>query len=142
MKVKDIMTGAVVSLDSKDSVEKAAELMKEHNIGAVPVCEGDKVIGIITDRDIALRSVASGNDSKSQSVREIMSSNPVTGTPDMDIQDASRVMSERQIRRLPIVDSENLVGMVSLGDIAVSPKLNEEAEQALSSISEPSTPEF
>ncbi len=142
MKVKDIMTGAIVSLNSKDSVEKAAELMKEHNIGAVPVCEGDKVIGIITDRDIALRSVASGNDSKSQSVREIMSSNPVTGTPDMDIQDASRVMSERQIRRLPIVDSENLVGMVSLGDIAVSPKLNEEAEQALSSISEPSTPEF
>lgn len=142
MKVKDIMTGAVVSLDSKDSVEKAAELMKEHNIGAVPVCEGDKVIGIITDRDIALRSVASGKDSKSQSVREIMSSNPVTGTSDMDIQDASRVMSERQIRRLPIVDSENLVGMVSLGDIAVRPKLDEEAEQALSSISEPSTPEF
>ncbi|MBI6873508.1 CBS domain-containing protein [Clostridium aciditolerans] len=142
MKVKDIMTGAVVSLNSTDSVERAAELMKEHNIGAVPVCEGDKVIGIITDRDIALRSVAAGEDSKSQSVREIMSSNPVTGTPDMDIQDASRVMSERQIRRLPIVDSENLVGMVSLGDIAVSPKLNEEAEQALSSISEPSTPEF
>lgn len=142
MKVKDIMTGSVVSLNSEDSVERAAGLMKEHNIGAVPVCEGDKVIGIITDRDIALRSVAPGKDSKSQSVREIMSSNPVTGTPDMDIQDASRVMSERQIRRLPIVDNENLVGMVSLGDIAVTPKLNEEAEQALSSISEPSTPEF
>ncbi|WML36654.1 CBS domain-containing protein [Clostridium sp. OS1-26] len=142
MKVKDIMTGEVVSLNSTDSVERAAELMKEHNIGAAPVCEGDKVIGIITDRDIALRSVAAGKDSKSQSVREIMSSNPVTGAPDMDIQDASRIMSERQIRRLPIVDSENLVGMVSLGDIAVRPKLNEEAEQALSSISEPSTPEF
>lgn len=142
MKVKDIMTKSVVSLNSEDSIERAAELMKEHNIGAVPVCQGDKVIGIITDRDIALRSVACGKDSRSQDVREIMSSNPVTGTQDMDVQDASRIMSERQIRRLPIVENSNLVGMISLGDIAVSPNLNQEAEQALSSISEPSTPEF
>lgn len=142
MKVKDIMTKSVVSLNSEDSIERAAELMKEHNIGAVPVCQGNKVIGIITDRDIALRSVACGEDSKSQTVREIMSSNPVTGTQDMDVEDASRIMSERQIRRLPIVDNANLVGMISLGDIAVSPNLNQEAEQALSSISEPSTPEF
>lgn len=142
MKVKDVMTKSIVSLNSKDSVEKAAELMKEHNIGAVPVCESGKVVGIITDRDIILRSVAGGVDSKSQTVREIMSSNPVTGTQDMDVKDASRIMSERQIRRLPIVDNANLVGMVSLGDIAVRPNLEQEAEQALSSISEPSTPEF
>lgn len=142
MKVQDIMTGSVVSLNSNDSVERAAELMKEHNIGAVPVCEGNKVIGIITDRDIALRSVAPGEDSKAQKVREIMSSNPVTGSPSMEVQDASRIMSERQIRRLPIVDNEALVGMISLGDIAVRPNLDKEAEQALTSISEPSTPEL
>jgi CBS domain-containing protein len=142
MKVKDVMTKSVVSLNSEDSVERAAQLMKEHNIGAVPVCQGDKVIGIITDRDVALRSVASGKDSRSQNVREIMSSNPVTGTQDMDVQDASRIMSERQLRRLPIVDNENLVGVVSLGDIAIRPNLDQEAEQALSSISEPSTPAF
>ncbi|KZL90133.1 CBS domain-containing protein [Clostridium magnum] len=140
MKVKDIMTKSVISLDSNDTVQKAASIMSEHNIGSVPVCESSNVIGIITDRDIALRCVAEGKDCKNQSVRDIMSSNPAIGTPDMDVQDASRIMSERQIRRLPIVENNSLVGVVSLGDIAVDPKLNNQAEQALSSISEPSTP--
>lgn len=142
MKVSEIMTRSIVSLDSSDSVERAAETMKDHNIGAVPVCSGDKIIGIVTDRDIALRSVAAGEDPTNQTVRDIMSSNPVTGRPEMNVVDASRIMSERQIRRLPIVDDGNLVGIVSLGDIAVRPTLEEEAESALSSISEPSTPEF
>ncbi len=141
MKIKDIMTKSVVSLNAEDNVDKAAQLMREHNIGSVPVCNGDKVIGIITDRDIAIRSAADGKNAKNQTVREIMSSNPVLGTSNMEIQDASRVMSERQIRRLPIVENENLVGMVSLGDIAVDPNLQNQAEQALSNISEPSTPE-
>ncbi len=141
MKVKDIMTKSVVSLNSNDTVQKAANIMSEHNIGSVPVCESNNVIGIITDRDIALRCVAEGKDCKNQPVRDIMSSNPATGTPDMDVKDASRIMSERQIRRLPIVENNNLVGVVSLGDIAVDPKLDSQAEQALSSISEPSTPE-
>lgn len=141
MKVKDIMTKSVVSLNSNDTVKRAASIMSEHDIGSVPVCESNNVIGIITDRDITLRCVAEGKDCTSQVVREIMSSNPAIGTPDMDIQDASRIMSERQIRRLPIVENKNLVGVVSLGDIAVDPKLNQQAEQALSNISEPSTPE-
>lgn len=142
MKVKDIMTKSVVSLNSNDTIERAANVMSEHNIGSVPVCESNNVIGIITDRDITLRTVAAGKDSKTQVVRDVMSSNPVIGTPDMDVQDASRIMSERQIRRLPIVENNNLVGVVSLGDMAIDPKLNHQAEQALSSISEPSTPEF
>lgn len=142
MKVKDIMTKSVISLDSNDTVQKAASIMNEHNIGSVPVCESSNVIGIITDRDIALRCVAEGKDCKNQSVRDIMSSNPAIGTPDMDVQDASRIMSERQIRRLPVVDNDNLVGMVSLGDIAVNPKSDEQAGKALSTISEPSTPEL
>ncbi|MBV7272153.1 CBS domain-containing protein [Clostridium thailandense] len=141
MKVSEIMTRSIVSVNSDDSVERAAEVMKEHNIGAVPVCDGNKIIGIITDRDIALRSVAAGENSKNQIVRDVMSSNPVTGRPEMNVLDASRIMSERQIRRLPVVDNDNLVGIVSLGDIAVRPALEEEAESALSSISEPSTPE-
>ena len=141
MKVKDIMTKSIVSLNSNDTVERAANLMSEHNIGSVPVCDSNNVIGMVTDRDIAVRSVAPGKNAKNQPVREIMSSNPVIGTPDMDVQDASRIMSERQIRRLPIVENKNLIGVVSLGDIAVDPKLNAQAEQALSSISEPSTPE-
>jgi CBS domain-containing protein len=141
MKVKDVMTKYVVSLNAEDNVERAAQLMREHNIGSVPVCSEGKVIGIVTDRDIAIRSAADGENSKKQSIREIMSSNPVLGKPDMDIEDASRVMSERQIRRLPIIEDKNLVGMISLGDIALQPKLQEQAEQALSNISEISTPE-
>ena len=142
MKVKDLMTSSVVSLNSNDSTKKAAELMKEHNIGSVPVCQDGKVIGIVTDRDIALRTVGDGKDAKTVTVRDIMSSNPVLGTPDMSIDEASRIMSDRQIRRLPVVDNNNLVGILALGDIAVQPRLNENAERALSSISESNTLEY
>ena len=140
MKIKDIMTKQVASLTREDSVEKAAELMKEYNVGSIPVCEGDKVIGIITDRDIALRSVAEGENAERQSVGEVMSSNPVVGKPEMDAHDAVRIMSERQIRRLPIVENGSLVGMISLGDLAVDSKLNDNAGAALGEISEPSSP--
>jgi CBS domain-containing protein len=140
MKVRDIMTKNVATLNSTDSVERAAELMNEHNVGSIPVCDGERCVGIITDRDIALRSVAQGGNTHSQTVRDIMSSNPVVGSSDMDIHDAARIMSERQIRRLPIVDNGNLVGIVALGDLAVENKLVDDAGNALSNISEPSSP--
>lgn len=136
MKIKDIMTKSVVSLNVNDSIERAAELMKEYNIGSVPVCDANRVVGIITDRDIAIRSSAQGQNSKTKIVREVMSSNPVTASTDMDVSDASRIMSEKQIRRLPIVENGNLVGVVALGDLAVEPKCGNEAEAALSSISD------
>jgi len=136
MKVRDIMTKSVVSLNVDDTIERAAELMQQHNIGSVPVCEGNHVIGIITDRDIAIRSSSEGYNSKTKSVRDIMSTNPVTASPDMDICDVSRIMSERQIRRIPIVENGNLMGVVSLGDLAVDPKCDHEAQGALSSISQ------
>ncbi|GAA0789284.1 CBS domain-containing protein [Hathewaya limosa] len=142
MKIKDIMSREVVSLNANDSVEHAAEMMRNYNIGSVPVCDGEKVIGIITDRDIAIRSVADGQNFKNQKVREIMTSNPVCASSQMGIDEAGRIMSERQIRRLPIVDKENLVGMVSLGDLAVDPKLSSEAGDVLTEVSEPSSQEF
>ncbi|MBM7870523.1 CBS domain-containing protein [Clostridium pascui] len=140
MKVKDIMTKNVASLNPEDTVEHAAQLMKEYNIGSLPVCNEEKVIGIITDRDIAIRSSAEGENVQKQTVRDIMTSNPVTIKSDIDIQDATRIMSERQIRRLPVVESNNLVGMLSLGDVSVESASNETAGEALSNISEPSTP--
>lgn len=140
MKVKDIMTKNVASLNPEDTVEHAAQLMKEYNIGSLPVCNEEKVIGIITDRDIAIRSSAEGENVQKQTVRDIMTSNPVTIKSDVDVKDAARVMSERQIRRLPVVESNNLVGMLSLGDVSVESSSNETAGEALSSISEPSTP--
>lgn len=140
MKVKDIMTKNVASLNPEDTVEHAAQLMKEYNIGSLPICNEEKVIGIITDRDIATRSSAEGENVQKQTVRDIMTSNPVTIKSDMDIKDAARIMSERQIRRLPVVESNSLVGMLSLGDVSVESASNETAGEALSNISEPSTP--
>lgn len=140
MQVKDVMTKSIASVNINDNVERAAQLMKEYNIGSVPVCDGQKVIGILTDRDIALRSVAEGMNGKVQSVRDVMTSNPVIANPDTDIQDAARIMSERQIRRLPVVENNSLIGMISLGDLAVEPKLEQSAEEALKNISEPCSP--
>lgn len=140
MKLKDIMTKEVATLHAEDTVQAAAHLMKQYNIGSVPVCSGEEVIGIITDRDIAVRSVAEGENFKNQKVREIMTSNPVIVNQEMDIHDAARIMSERQIRRLPVVDKKNIVGIISLGDIAVESNLHDNAGEALSNISEPSSP--
>ncbi|MBC2399437.1 CBS domain-containing protein [Clostridium tetanomorphum] len=140
MKVKDIMTKSVASLNPEDTVEHVAQLMKEHNIGSLPVCNGEKVIGMITDRDITLRSTAEGENVQKQTVRDIMTSNPVVISPEIDAKEASRIMSERQIRRLPVVENNNLVGVVSLGDISVEPNLYNSAGKALTNISEPSTP--
>jgi CBS domain-containing protein len=140
MKLKEIMTKDVATLHAEDTVQEAAHIMKQYNIGSVPVCSGEEIIGIITDRDIAVRSVAEGENFKNQKVREIMTSNPVIVNQEMDIHDAARIMSERQIRRLPVVDKKNIVGIISLGDIAVESNLHDNAGEALSNISEPSSP--
>jgi CBS domain-containing protein len=140
MKVKDVMTKDVATLNPDDTIERAAQLMKQYNVGSIPVCDSEKVIGMITDRDIAVRSVAQGENGKNQKVREIMSSNPVIINSETDIHDAARIMSERQVRRLPVVENNNIVGIVAIGDIAVESKLVDDAGEALSSISEPSTP--
>ncbi|MCR1935125.1 CBS domain-containing protein [Clostridium tepidum] len=135
MKVKDVMTQNVATVNRDDSVEKAAQLMNEYNVGSIPICDNNKVVGVITDRDIALRSVAKGLNNNIK-VGDIMTSNPVVANKDMDIHDAARIMSERQIRRLPVEDNENIIGIVSLGDIAIEPKYEDEAQKALSGISE------
>lgn len=137
VKVKDIMSTEIASVNSDDSIERAAQLMKQYDVGSIPVCSQEKIIGIVTDRDIALRATAQGQKSQQQTVGDIMSSNPVVGSPDMDVYDAARIMSEKQIRRLPIVDQNNLVGIVALGDISVEPDLQDNAEEALKNISQP-----
>lgn len=135
MKVKDIMTTQIACVSPDDTVERAAQLMKQYNIGSVPVCDRDKVVGIITDRDIALRHVAEGGTQ--HGVYDLMTPNPVTGTPDMEVKEAAELMSERQIRRLPIVQSGSLVGIVALADLSTEPGLKGNAGKALSGISEP-----
>jgi len=136
MKVKEIMSKDVACLTPEDTIEKAAQLMKQYNVGSIPVCNNKMINGIVTDRDIALRSVASGQDSAQTKVRNIMTSNPTVGNPEMDVHDAAEIMSREQIRRLPIVEN-SLVGIVSLGDISLEPILSDNAQDALKSISEP-----
>ena len=130
------MSNDIVSLRSEDSIEKAAQLMKQHDVGSIPVCSGSQVVGIVTDRDIALRCVAAGQSSQQQKVGDIMTSDPVLGKPDMDVNDAAMIMSQKQIRRLPIVESGSLVGMLALGDISVEPTQQDNAEKALKNISQ------
>jgi CBS domain-containing protein len=137
MKVKEIMSKNIAYLKPEDSIEKAAGMMKTHNVGSLPVCRQDEIIGIITDRDITLRVVAEGQNSKQQMVSEIMTPNPAVGIPDMDVNYAVNIMSTKQIRRLPIVENDTLVGMLSLGDISVEPDLQDNAEEALNNISQP-----
>ena len=141
MKIRDIMSRQIASLNTDDSVEKAAQLMKAYNVGSIPICAQNSVVGIVTDRDIALRAVANGEDG-SEPIRDVMTANPIVGTPDMDVDDAVRLMSEKQIRRLPIVENNSLVGMVSLGDISIEPKLQDNAEIALKNISKPAANRF
>ncbi len=139
MQIKDVMTDEVTSINTNSNISEVANIMKNLNVGSVPVVEQNKPVGIVTDRDIAIRNVAGAGDTNS-SVRDIMSSNLIYGTPDMSTREAAKLMSEKQIRRLPIVDQGNLVGIVSLGDLAVQSKTDMEAGEALSSISIPSKP--
>ncbi|OPJ60116.1 CBS domain-containing protein [Clostridium oryzae] len=138
MKLRDVMTKNATFLNVNDNIEKAAQIMKDQNIGSVPVCEGNKVVGIVTDRDITIRATAAENKSNGETnVRSIMTSNPVTASPDMDVHEAAKIMSDKQIRRLPVVENNSLVGMVALGDLATDPLLSDNAGEALKNISEP-----
>jgi CBS domain-containing protein len=139
VKVKEIMSKDIASVRSDDSIERAAQLMKQYNCGSIPVCTQDKLIGIVTDRDIAVRSVASGQDVSEQRVRDIMTESVVFGSPEMEVTDAARLMSDRQIRRLPIVENNSLIGIVALGDISLEPHCQDSAEDALKNISLPGT---
>jgi CBS domain-containing protein len=137
MIVKDIMSTDIVSLRQDDTIQRAAQLMKQHDVGSIPVCDQNNIVGIVTDRDITLRCVADGQDINQQKVSSVMTSNPVVGSPDMNVNDAVRIMSDKQIRRLPIVENNSLVGIVALGDISLEPALQNNAEEALKNISEP-----
>lgn len=142
MYIKDIMTKNVVSVSQDYDIRTVAELMKKHNIGALPVCLDGKVIGIVTDRDIVLRAIATGKDTNKLTVKDVMTLNPVIAYPETEIQEATKLMSSKKIRRLPIVSNDKLVGIVSLGDISVDPNLNKNAEKVLENVSQPSNPQF
>ncbi|NLM62190.1 MAG: CBS domain-containing protein [Clostridiales bacterium] len=134
--VKELMSTGVVTVTPGETAVRAAHLMARHNIGALPVCDLDgKLKGILTDRDIVLRCIAADNDPENTQVSDIMTKNVITISPEEDIRKASKLMADYQIRRLPVIENEQVVGMLSLGDLARTQKFDMEASKALSEIS-------
>ncbi len=107
MQIRELMTTEVITCKPSDTLAHAAQLMRKENIGSCPVVSGDELVGIITDRDITVRAVARGIDPNSSTVQEFMTPAPVTGDPYMSAEDAMRIMSNNQIRRLPILEMAN-----------------------------------
>lgn len=137
MLVKELMTKNVASVNPESVVTEAARLMQQHNVGAIPVCDQSGVVGMVTDRDIVVRNVAHGTSPSATKVKDVMTANITTVSPNMGIEEASNMMAKNQIRRVPVVENSKLVGMLSLGDLATEPMYNMEAGSALSEISRP-----
>lgn len=141
MKISEIMTSNFEMIDSTSSLTDAAREMKSLDVGVLPVREGTRLIGIITDRDIVIRALAPGRDPGSTQVKDIISSEVVYCYEDDSVEDAARLMEEHQIRRLVVCDQDRTpVGIVSLGDLAVKTGKEGLYGEALERISEPVAP--
>lgn len=136
-KLKDVMSPDVKVISPDATIREAARQMLEGDFGMLPVGENDRMIGAISDRDIAIRGVAKGKDSNTK-VHDVMSEGITWAYDDDSVEEAARIMSEHQIRRLPVVNRDKrLVGIVALGDFAVESADVEPAAEALSEISKP-----
>jgi CBS domain-containing protein len=134
MKISEVMTREVATVQADQTAQEAADFMLQGDTGSIPVSDGDKLIGMITDRDIAVRGVAKGHGPDTP-VRDLMTSGLICAREDDDIDEVATKMSEAQVRRLPVIDeSENLVGIVSLGDLSRETD-GEAAQEALEGVS-------
>jgi CBS domain-containing protein len=116
--VKDVMTSALATATPSQSLAEAARMMKQADVGSVPVVDGPRLFGMLTDRDIVVRAVAEGEDPQTMQVGEIASPDLVTVRPDDDLDDALRLMAQHQVRRLPVVEDGHLVGVLAQADVA------------------------
>ncbi len=136
MQIKQIMTTEVSTVAPNDTITKAASLMGQLNVGSVPVVDNNRVVGIVTDRDIILRGVAKGEGANLK-ISEVMTPDIKYATPDMDVHTVADLMAENQVRRLPVIDNnDKLVGIVAIGDLAVENIFENEAGEALHTISQ------
>ena len=137
VQVKDLMNPSVVTIEPTSSAALAARLLSRHNVGALPVCGADgRLRGMVTDRDIILRCIAAEEDPAQTPVRDIMTRGCAWVEPRSDCRQATQLMAQRQVRRLPVVEGGKVVGIVSLADLARSQRFDMEAAQALGEISE------
>ena len=129
--VQDVMTPDPVAMQSSESVLDAAQRMKERDIGDVIVLDGERVCGLVTDRDIVVRVLAEGRDPSGTQLAEVCSRDLVTVAPDDDLTAAGDLMRDRAVRRIPVVEGDRVVGIVSIGDLAIE----RDPESALANIS-------
>ena len=141
--VSELMTRGVRTLTPADTVTSAARAMDELNVGVIPVCDGEKLVGMVTDRDIVVRGVAQELDAKTTVLADVMSTNVRTAREDEDVDEVLSEMAESQIRRLPVLDGQDrLVGIISLGDIAAKdPDEDADVAASLGNISLPAEPD-
>ncbi|HEX2973205.1 MAG TPA: CBS domain-containing protein [Tepidisphaeraceae bacterium] len=132
------MTRNLEEITPDTTLKDAAQKMKSRDVGALPVCQADKIVGIVTDRDITVRAVAEGRDPQQTSVAEAMTPDLIYCFEDEDVQKAAKLMEERQIRRLLVLDhNQRAVGIVSLGDLAIRGQDNRLSGEVVERISEP-----
>jgi CBS domain-containing protein len=143
MQVKDIMTTRVECTSPTATIREAAQMMKDIDVGPLPVCgDDDRLAGMITDRDITVRAVAEGLDPSTALVRDVMTPNIIYCDDDQNVSDAAHMMEQNQIRRLVVLNREKrLVGILSLGDLAVDTGDDQLAGHTLEAVSEPTVPQ-
>jgi CBS domain-containing protein len=141
MLVRDVMTKGAECVRPTDSLQEAAQKMKNFDVGPLPVCEGDHLVGMITDRDITVRATAEALPPGLGQVRDVMTPDVVYCFEDQDVQEAARLMKEHQVRRLVVLNRDRrLAGIVSLGDLAVETADEKLARETLEQVSEPASP--
>jgi CBS domain-containing protein len=133
--IREVMTRNPVTVSSDSTVVDAARLMRDRDIGPVVVMDGEQVTGIITDRDIVVRAVADGQDPNSIAVQDVCTGDVEAVAPDSPISDVVRRMQQRNVRRLPVVDGDKLVGIISMGDLAIEGELPSSAMADVSAAS-------
>lgn len=137
MKAKDVMTKDTATLGPDATLGEAATLMRQEDCGSIPIVDGGRLVGIVTDRDIVIRAVAAGKDARNTKVSEVMSADPVCISPDTDVDEAAKVMADRQIRRLPVVEDGKLAGILVIGQIARRGSDEQQTGETLKEISQP-----
>lgn len=140
-RISDVMTRDVMSVSPQETIRRAAQMMDELNVGALPVCDGQKLVGMVTDRDITVRAVAAGQSPDAAHVEDVMSGSVQWCFDDQTVDEVMQQMGDTQIRRVPVVDhdTKELIGIVSLGDLAT--KHSAQVDRTLEEISSPSEPD-
>jgi len=137
-RLADVLTPGVETTTSSEALRDAARTMRKGDFGAMPVVDDGRLVGMLTDRDIVVRAVAEGLDPMSARVGDVASPSPVAVAPDQDLDEAMELMAEYRVRRLPVVDGERLVGVVSQADVALEAN-EKKTGSVVQEISEPST---